>query len=479
MGILRSALIAMPMAFAVLVSGCGEPTSSSHKYRQNIPVDGRSAAGEREEAGSFRVNGRISSEGAGSTKQKLAGRDILALAKKVRVSKLEENGDLTPVTETDVGMGGAFEVDVPNDGTGTNLFIMEVLDIGGAILGAGVVNGLPAFVQAFVIDATIDTATSFKTEILVTLQKRGVPGVQNYLNVLDTYVNAQLANSIAVVGVLSTDLNSLVDAVADAVIAAQGALFSALEAAGVPIDTDALLKAQSSAVAGFQNLVTSATGELVANAKNLVASLQAATKQAAAPIDQAIFNAIVGSGAVFERTFKQKAPAGAEQAGFAASKSVFEVETSIMTDWVENIFKQAGVSEHILDKLLAACHALNIGIAGAKTPADLNVLIEKFEDALLGRNEKANAGILHLLAQTLANIAAVIQDVTAKIAPLSEELASVLTAEPCDLSKIGAALSAFDAGTKSLPSSFSSVLADKDAQAIAKALNLSGKVIAR
>lgn len=489
---LSSALKVLSL-FAGACVGCGEiPDSSFHRQRTPSAAaapshDAAAAPGASDTAPALTVNGHLSSEGSGTVEQGLAGAKLLAVARTVTVFALGANGELVPVATADVTSGGAFTAPLPKDASPTGIFILKVADVAGAIVGSGIVNGLPAFVKAFFIDATVDTATSFKAEILVTLAKKGVPGVQNYLNVVDAYVNAQLANAIAVDGVLSTDLTTLISATSDAVIAAENVIVDALQKAGIPVDLAALQAAQAAAVSGIDGLVTSSTGSLVTASKNLVAALEAATAKAAAPIDQAIFNAIVSGGATFTAAFKAGMPsksfaggaggAGAPDLGFEVSKAIFALETALTTASVTDGFAKSGVTTVILDAVTKGCAAFTADVASAASVAELDAAKAAFTKALLGGGGPgADGGILALLATVLADLSAVVHGIDDTLLPLENELTAAFAT--VDKTAIDAALAKFDAGTTSaLPAKLKAAVSDVDATAIANAVRLVKKQV--
>jgi hypothetical protein len=471
---------------AVTSIGCADVTESRLPGRNTpaastaSPENGPTPEGKE---ATFTVTGRISSEGRGAIEQGLAGSRVLVAARSVDVLALAVNGDLVPVAQTDVKPGGAFTAIVPPGASPTGVFILEVKDLAGAVVGSGVVNGLPAFVKAFVVDAPIDTATSFKAEILVTLAKKGVPGVQNYLNVIDTFVNAELADSIAVAGVLTTDLTTLIGATSDAVIAAEDVIVDALQKAGIPVDLSALQKTQASVISGVQGLVTSSTGSLVTTSKNLVASLEAATAKAAKPIDQAIFNAIVNGGAAFATSIKTSVPsktlaggAGKPDLGFAVSKAMFSLETALTTGSVADAFQKNGVTVGILDAVTKGCATFTMAVANASSPADLEAAKAAFKSVLLDGTSKNS--LLVLLADAFADLAALVRGVDATLAPLATTLTTAFATH--DKNAIGEGLANFDAGTTTaLPAKLKAALDDKDAHAIADALRLLQKQVVK
>lgn len=427
------------------------------------------------------VRGRLSSEGDGTVASRLGGRDLVTVAETVDVYALGESGDLVLVTQTKVEPGGVFELALPaGANSATGIFVMQVKNLLGAVVGSGVVNGLPAFIQAFAIDATIDTVTSFKTEILMTLAKKGVPGVQSYLNVINAYVDAQLANSIALVGVLTTDLTTLIKATSDAVIAAGNVIVAALDAVGIKVDLSALTAAQAALVSGINGMITNASGALVTNAKNLVASLEAASAKVAAPIDKAIFNAVVNGGAAFSSAFGSAIAGNSQKSklAFSASKATFALETELSASAIEDRFHELGVSVDILDAVSKACAAFRAHVAGSASAQELEAAKAQFRDVLMGQSDP-KSGILQLLAKAIGDLRNVCAAIDAKMHPLANGLAGALTSLPLDNSKVGQALVGVDEGTRQIPSMLSGTLDEVDAKAIADAVGLVEKVVAR
>lgn len=458
---------------ALACAGCAETPESLMRGR-DVRTERGADAPETEAAAPITLNGHIASDGEGTIAQGLAGSKILDVATSVDVMALGADGQLTSVAHTAVKPGGAFVATLAPATSPTGIFILRVKDVAGAIVGSGVVNGLPAFVKAFAVDATVDTTTSFKAEILVTLAKKGVPGVQNYLNVIDAYVDAQLTNSVALVGVVATDLDTLLDATSDAVIAAEDVIVAALKKAGIPVDLTALQKAQSAAVSGVKGLVTSSAGTLVTNGKNLVAALEAASAKAAAPIDDAIFNAIVNGGAAFSASLG-KGAASKPPVTFAAAKSVSALATSLSTTSILDSFAKSGGSSKVLAAVTDACATWSAAVLGAKSPADLEAARARFTDALLGKGAAKDAGILGLLTKVIDDLTALLKSVDATLEPLAADLKTAFASLDCEA--IDAALSRFDASTKDLPAKLRGSLSDGDAAAMSNALRLVQKQV--
>jgi hypothetical protein len=229
--------------------------------------------------------------------------------------------------------------------------------------------------------------------------------------------------------------------------------------------------------------VTNSTGALVATSKNLIASLQAATAAAAAPIDQAIFNAIVNGGATFTATFKKSVStktlagaAGKPDLGFAASKAVFSLETALTTASVTDGFELNGVAASILDAVTKGCGTFTSSVANASSPADLEAARIAFTNVLLGGGANNDGGLLMRLANALADLDAVLHGVDATLAPPAKTLKTAFATN--DRHAIGEALAKFDAATTTeLPAKLKAAVSDKDASAIASALRLVEKQV--
>jgi hypothetical protein len=466
--------------------GCTETPESLLRDNRSSAEPTHPAAAKDAPASSISVSGHVSSMGSGTVAQGLGGSKLVDVASTVDVLALGANGALTPVTTAPVKPGGTFTAALPAGSSPTGIFILRVKDVVGSVVGSGLVNGLPAFVKGFFIDATVDTATSFKAEILVTLAKRGVPGVQNYLNVIDAYVDAQLTNSIVVSSVLTNDFNTLVGTTADAVVAAEEVIVDALKKAGIPLDLSALEKAQAAVVSGVQGLATSSTGSLVTASKNLVAALEAASAKAAVPIDQAIFNAVVNGGAMFASTFKAGVPTtmtgggGAPALGFAVSKAIFSLETALTTAAVTSGF--SGVAPAVLDAATKGCAAFEAAVASASTVAELQAAKAEFTKVLVGGGSGGGSAndccCLKLLASVFGDLSNVYDGIYAALAPLAQTLADAFAT--LDKNEIGDALATFDAAAKAqLTPKLTSVASPTDAAAIAKALSYVQKQVVK
>lgn len=295
----------------------------------------------------------------------------------IEVSSMDANGKLSPVGTAPV-KDGKFSTEIPAGTSPTGVFIIKALGVGGAVLNSGLVNGLPAFIKGFVVDAPLDAVTSFKTEILMTIAKGGTPGVQNYINVLDAYVDANLAGVIAVDSVLTNDVIEVVGATADAVIAAEEVIEDALRKAGLPVNFDALEQAQASTVSGFQGFLLDFSNKRISTAKNLVAGFEHTLADLAKPVDDAIFNAVVNGGGAFGSKMKEKAP----QKGFVASKSAFRLTSALSAEKMND----AATGTSLEGKVKDAANAFVSAVSRAQSGGDLDAAKNGFMATVVGND---------------------------------------------------------------------------------------------
>ena len=356
--------------------GCTADSGSLGRLRGNHTVATDPVAASTE-ASAVTVNGTI------------AGMDGAAT---VDVNALGEDGTLTPVGTASV-KDGAFTAQAPAGGSPTGIFILKVKDVAGAVLGAGVLNGIPAFAKGITVDAAVDVVTSFKAQVITTMAQKNVPGVQSYLNVVDAFVNQELAAIVELEGVGATDIDTIIGAVSDAVIAAQNVIVDALQKAGVPVDITALQSAQLKAVSGLQGFVTSSSGQLITTSKSLVASLEAASAKAVAPIDTAIFNAIVNGGAAFSGTMQQRTGRDHPKLAFAASRSSFSLETALSTEKIK--------IEDSRDTVAQACAAFAAAVGNATKLDDFEAAKTALTNVLLGKDSGGFQGLLDTLKNDL------------------------------------------------------------------------------
>lgn len=412
----------------------------------------------------------------------LAGKGTLAAASQLVVSRLGANGMLTEIATADVN-GGGLDVAIANNGSPGEVLILQVQDISGAILGSTVLNGVPAFFKGFLIDVPVDTATSFKTEILMTMANGGVPGVQNYFNVVNTFVDSELAGDIAVFNAFVLDFNSISGAFATAAISTEDLINKQLEAAGLPIDADAITSSQMMALAGMQGEVNTAAGQVVTNAKNFVAQLQEATAKAAAPVDKAIFDALTGGNAMFKSTFKTsmaaKTSTSSQQDTFSFQlvKSGFKLQTEVALDQIDPSFAQAGMSGDAMGMLATARATLSAQVAQAKDVQALTAAKTAFKESLFGQQTTMQGSLINQVATAVANLPLVMNNVKATVDPLSANLKTALTGTNLTAGGIKQAIATFDTGAQGVPAKLQTVTTQPNAKALAQALSMTEKMV--
>ena len=401
-------------ALAFSAIGCAEDIASSpyrgrRTHGESSETSGKDGADTASSASAITVNGTVDN----------------VEAKSVDVMAMDDKGDLEKVGEAKV-TDGKFQTDIPAGTSPTGVFIIKAKDAADSVLNSGIVNGLPAFIKGFAVDVPMDAVTTYKAEILQTIAKKGVPGAQNYINVLDAYVDGNLAGVIAVDSVLTNDAVQVVGATADAVIAAEEVIEDALRKAGLPVDFDALEKAQAATVSGFQGFLTDASNKRISSAKNLVAGFEKTLADLAAPIDDAIFNAVVNGGGAFGAKMKEKAPAQ----GFVATKSAFKLTSALSGAKVNDAFVGTDLEAKVKDAVTAFTDA----VGKAASAGDLEAAKQALLGAVLGNDAQ----------KAFAPFASIVQDLTAafqnfdptKIADMLQQIDDLIVALPAQLQNI-------------------------------------------
>jgi hypothetical protein len=353
------------------------------------------------------VKGSISAAGEGSTALRLAGRDVLTAARKVRVSALEEGGNLRTLSVVPVDAASGFQFELPKIDLNATV-IAQVLNDVGDVLGSGIIKGIVPAIQAFIIMAPIDTVTSFKTEVLTNLAKGNIPGVAQYLNVINTFVDAEFANSVAALGVITGDITSLIGKVGDAVTAANDVMVRILASGGIDVDKLGLAELPATVFGGLKDGVNAASADLVTGASDLLAALKAAAGQAGDAIDRLLFNAIVGGGAAFKTSMKGGSPSYAGSgAELTSLRSAFKSEADMVSHAVVDMFSKAGAGDSAIAALTKAGDTLLSRAAGAASIADLSAARLDFVNALLmtalGGNKDPMARLLEPVVRQLAS----------------------------------------------------------------------------
>jgi hypothetical protein len=303
----------------------------------------------------------------------------------------------------------------------------------------------------------IDTLTSFKTEIVMTLLKGGVPGVQNYLNVINTFVDADTANNIAIASAFIIDFNNIIGIFGQSIVATQQVIVLLLQAAGLPVDITALTDAELADLSGVQGLVTTTTGKVINGYKGLVSSLEQLTSKAAAPVDKAIFNAVVGGSAMFNSSMKNLLPAKTGAVGgsgdssnilFSVFKSTFKLQNQISLDGIGKSFANANVDSKIMDQVQGAGTTFLTQIDQAKDFAGLTNAKAAFESVLLGKpGTTPNGSIIAMLTTAAMDLLQAAEaDVNAIIDPLKKNLATALGGTSLNNTSIIAAFGTCDTG---------------------------------
>jgi hypothetical protein len=316
------------------------------------------------------------------------------------------------------------------------------------------------------------------------MAKGGVPGFQNYVNIVNTYVDSQLANSIATLGVFTTDLTNLIQTTSDATLAAADVLVATLRLAGIPVDISILANAQNSLVNAVNGTITGTSGNIIATSKTLVTAIQKAASKTVAPLDQVIFNAIVNGGGAFGAIFKgagagagagKQALANVSPMQFAATKSALGLQGQIMQTLIADSLNQTGASPQAKAHLNDALETFRTQVQGAQNDQDLVKAREALKKAMVQKPNEGPKSLLGWLAGTPQFLNDLARDVESFLVAQGDALTAALPSGRFDPVRVAQALAAFDARTQDLHQRFAKSMAPKEAKALADALRFAEK----
>lgn len=430
------------------------------------------------------VTGTIQGSEKGNSDLGLAGQDVLDKAVKLIISILDPTGKLVPVGEGTIFPGGKYALTLDSKDPAA-LYVLSVVDIGNAVIGSAVLNGIPAFAKGFLLDIPIDTLTSYKTQVLMTIQSGGVPGVQNYINVTNAFLDDELAGWLVVGSAFVSDYNAILGSVSKSIVASENAMVSLLQAAGLPVDITAITGAQLATLSGVQGFVTNSNGQTFTTTKNLLMALEEASASGAAPVDKALFNAVVGGGAMFNSTLKSLLPAqmgggvGAQNTTdltFSIFKSIFKVEAMASLETIHSTFDKASVEPKVAEAVKSAGKSFMTKIEQAKDMKGLADAKTAYVDMLLGKQATPSGNVVNLLTNVVSTLQQVLGAVTTTLAPVTKDLATTLNAPSLTSQDISGALAKFDASTESVAKDLEQALPEKHAKALAEAITSAAKV---
>src|SRR5262249_35217823 len=146
---------------------------------------------------------------------------------------------------------------------------------------------------------------------------------------------------------------------------------------------------------------------------------------AAAPIDQAIFNALVGGGAMF-KTSAQAKMGQPETFSFAFTKASFKLQSEVAFDQIDSEFHQAGVSGDAAVMLATAGANFATQVKQANDVQGLVAAKTTFKTAMFGQQDTTQGSLIEQLATLIANLHAALTNVKATVDPLAANLKTAL-----------------------------------------------------
>lgn len=446
MRLVPSALLVLSILGAtVSVVGCADESQPSYelaksKTSTDEPTKASATSAPSVVASDFTVHGTINDS------------DMAAKAVKAKVYALANDGSTTEVTTTNV-TNGSFSTPLSGSQSPTGIFIVKLLAIGEDVIGSGTINGALPLAKGIILDAPFDALTSFKTNVIQQIATGKVPGLQNYVNVVEAFVNSELLNAVQLDDGVSTDAKTIINATADAITAGENVIIDTLQKAGVNVDFSALQSAQGAIVTGIDTGIDDAQKVVLTGGVQLVSGIEGAIKSFTGPVDQILFNAIANGGAAFSNSMKQSSSVSTNTA-FAASKSSFKLQTALSTSQIKNSFAQTNSSTAVADGLNQASDQFMSSVNNAHCLQDLDDAKAAFMNVLLGNNSSAGSAgssaapeccILQLICGIVDDMKQIWYQFDATFKPWVDKLAAAFGT--CDYGNIGQTLTDFDNST--------------------------------
>jgi len=463
-------------------SSDGSPSDGQGAPTQQVGTGGPGESPSDSTPQSFSmIKGSVTAEGSGSIALGLAGKELVANVKSVRISALLEGGNLKTLAEVPVDLGGLYSAKLPVD---AGFLIAQAVGITGTILGSSIIGNAGQTVSA-IIAAPISTVSSIQAEVLKTLSGGGIPNVGNLATIATALVDAELGNAIALAAAAGADVKALIGAVSNAVAAAQTAILNSLGSAGGIIDTAVLTKLQTTALQTLNSALAQVGGATTA-ATQLVGTLKGALTGVTDAADSVVGNAIAAGTATFQAVLKTALANVNNITGvvWSAVHSATELQAQVVANTVKTVLGAAGASQAALGAVTKAADALVAQVAAATNIDALKLAKLDFLNAIVGGAQGPVNSVVGLLTNVTSTLTSALNSTVASLEALTKDLQATLTGILGDVTKLDLAnldatvkkvvdaVQKFASGVQGLVPNLDGVLSLVQAKALTDALGL-------
>ncbi|HVE87813.1 MAG TPA: hypothetical protein VND93_33375, partial [Myxococcales bacterium] len=313
---------------------------------------------------SSKVRGKISDQ-PGTQQQGLSdtgglgGSGTASAATAVQVMEVDSAGNLTMATSANVEASGSYVVEVP---AGDRL-IIQAVDAQGKVIASGVLEeAKPGQEQ---VAAPLDTETSVEASVLVQMIRRG--SARSLANAVD--LRARINTQVAAAVKASSDPDAKIQALADAIIAAQRTEEESYKQSGQTATQAELFQAEVQAAAHLDAALDRGDSAQAAYA-TFSAELDAARAQLGITAQQEAKAESCASSA-YRATIEARlqASVGTDAVADAAIRQAAALEAGASAAAVEATLRAAGAADATVNAAAAAAVTLRASLSAATTAA--------------------------------------------------------------------------------------------------------------
>jgi len=326
----------------------------------------------------------------------LGGSGTVSAATQVRLMQIGADGTLTQLAGTstvEVSASGEWTATVP----GGDRIIVQALDAQGNVVASGVVENVQPGGETYVA-APLDTETSVEASVLVQMIRRGSePSMANAVDVR-ARINTQVAAAVKA----SQDSDAKIQALADAMIAAQRTQDESYRQSGANVTQQAIYSAEIDAAAKLSAALD--RGDAAATAyTTFFAELQAARASAGANVQQQAKAESCGSSA-FRATLQARlsASGSTDPVVDASIRQAAALEAAASAAAVEATLRAAGAADATVTAAANAAATLRASLSAATSAAASAQAMAAYQASIQGNASMSGSVLGSFLELTLA-----------------------------------------------------------------------------
>lgn len=321
------------------------------------------------------VQGRVT-DGSGHQTRRIGGEGTVSAVSMVTASTVLPNGSLATVAEADVAADGSYLIDVPAN---REALVMSAVDASGDVIASAVLE------RSAPEDGTTDctpmnSESSLEAEVFTRMITRGAADA-NYADVR-ARIDQETAATLRGAEADGENVETHIDALADAMIAAQSAEIASYADAGITVTQAQLWEAEMEASQTLSSDLHARANGSEAYAAFL-ASLDAVIETRGATAEDRA-RAETSASTAFRATLEATVNVDADPTVDAAIRSAAALEARAQADATAAILSAGSASGEAMDAGADAATALRADVRTAADAADAARAFDVFSASLRG-----------------------------------------------------------------------------------------------